>query len=508
MRSALSLFLTAVAAPFAGFKRRTSLALTTWQMGFQTRWQRRKLHRQVVARIKALRRLEQQGVYVYNRGGVVALQSNSQPISGTTATQPVPPSLAPEDIAAIKEQMVPTIARFRENSSPMKAALDRLTFNVGDTKSARIASVGLGYMIVCEWTMVINLANANVGAQSVNVSPVFPYNLINQTQIGINGGATIYSASGLASFVTAFRNRAACWLLTSQGGLGPALSPALVRITVGANLTATNSTAAAPSMSGLASISVAASTNGNLTVVFYTFHKIALDRESLLGALPLQNNSTFATIQHQLVNLLIGTGATNHKTPFGANANITATFNTAAICDMTYRFWSVPQDPALYQDMVQNSFQIQEQANLTVAATGSGALVYPVPQNQYLVAAHIWAYDNNNLLLPAGVGGLSRIVLQYNAGGIIPVVEFAGRQRAEQFLDYGDDRQAFNGYRWWDGEATTEDLTDADQAGWIDTYSAATPQFLADVAAAVAVPVVYGITRESVVAGAVQVVGG
>ena len=99
-------------------------------------------------------------------------------------------------------------------------------------------------------------------------------------------------------------------------------------------------------------------------------------------------------------------------------------------------------------------------------------------------------------------------MLQYNAGGIVPVVEMAGRQRAEQFLDYGDDRQLFGGYRFWDGEATTEDLTDADQAGWIDTYSAATPQFLADIASTVVVPVVYGVTRESVVAGAVQVVGG
>src|SRR5258708_4344928 len=120
----------------------------------------------------------------------------------------------------------------------------------------------------------------------------------------------------------------------------------------------------------------------------------------------------------------------------------------------------------------------------------------------------LWVFDSAGNLIPADVGGLSFLKLQYNAGGVIPVQHFADRERAAQFIDYADDRQVVGGYRFWDGEDTSEDITDADQAGWIDTYAAATPQLVADVAAGLTTPLNYALTRESVVAGAVQVVGG
>src|ERR1700738_4206875 len=102
MSSVLSRLLT----PFAKLRERTALAMAGYALKLQTRYQRRKLHRQVVARINALRKLEQRGMYVYNRGAprVTALPSTAQAIGGSTATQPVPPSLAPADITAIKEQ--------------------------------------------------------------------------------------------------------------------------------------------------------------------------------------------------------------------------------------------------------------------------------------------------------------------------------------------------------------------------------------------------------------------
>jgi uncharacterized membrane protein len=440
---------------------------------------------------------------------ITAVQSNAMPAGGPTATQPVPPNITPADLTALIEQMTPTVARFRQSASPQQVPLDSQVLNLGGQAGVRIASVGLGVRVVTHWQVVINLVNAAAGAQVVNVSDIFPFNLIANSRVQINGGATVYSAGGLATFATMTRNRPAAWKLDATSGFGPALNKSLVKVTIGANLTPTNK-GQAGNFSGITSLSIAASSTGVLTVDFYTVEKLCLDRESLLGCLPLQNNSTYATLTRQMVSNAIGAGPNNHSFPLFTAGAVpgTLTHNLTATITSTYDFWSVPPDPGLYQEMVMNSYQVQEQPNLTVAATGAGALVYNIPQNQYLVAAHIWAFDSQGNLLPADVGGLPFLKVQYNAGGVIPIQHFADRMRAAQFLDYGDDRQAVGGYRLWDGEDTTEDLSDADQAGWIDTYAAATPQVVADVASGLLTPINYALTRESVVAGAVQVVGG
>lgn len=442
-------------------------------------------------------------------GSITAIQSNAMPVGGPTASQPVPPSLAPADVAALVEQMTPIVARFRQQSSPMKVALDPQTLNLGGQAGIRIASVGLGVRVITHWSVVVNLVNAAGGAQVVNLSNVFPYNLIANSRVQINGGATVFSAGGLGTFAVMTRNRQATWKFDGTSGFGPALNKSLVKTTVGANLTPTN-VGQGGNFSGIASLSIAAASTGVLTMDFYTIEKLSLDRESLLGCLPLQNNSTYATLTRQMVANAIGAGPNNHSFPFFTAGAVpgTLTHNLTATISSTYDFWSVPPDAALYQEMVMNSYQVQEQTNLTVSATGAGALVYNIPQNQYLVGSHLWVFDSQGNLIPADVGGLPLLKLQYNAGGVIPVQHFADRERAAQFIDYADDRQTVGGYRFWDGEATTEDLTDADQAGWIDTYAAATPQLVADVAAGLLTPLNYALTRESVVAGAVQVVGG
>lgn len=431
------------------------------------------------------------------------------PAGGPTASQPVPPSMTPAEISALVEQLTPTVARFRQQSSPMQVQLDAQSLALGGQAGIRIASVGLGVRVVTHHSVVINFVNAAGGAQVINLSNVFPFNLIANSRVQINGGATVYSGGGLATWAVMTRNRAATWKLDATSGFGPALNKSLVKVTIGGNTTPTN-VGQGGNFSGIASVSIAAASTGTLTVDFYTVEKLCLDRESLLGCLPLQNNSTYATLTRQIVANAIGAGPNNHSFPFFTAGAVpgTLTHNLTDTITSTYDFWSVPADPGLYQEMVFNSYQVQEQTSLTVSATGAGALVYNIPQNQYLIAGHIWAFDSAGNLIPADVGGLSLLKLQYNAGGVIPVQQFADRMRAAQFLDYADDRQVVGGYRLWDGEDTTEDVTDADQAGWIDTYAAATPQLVADVAAALTVPITYALTRESVVAGAVQVVGG
>ncbi|HZV49926.1 MAG TPA: hypothetical protein VFD49_09195 [Candidatus Dormibacteraeota bacterium] len=440
---------------------------------------------------------------------VVAIRSNSQPAGGTTTTQPVTPAVTPAAIADLVEQLTPTIAKFRAASTPQMVTLDQASIGLGvaglgPSKSVQIAQVGLGVRIVSEHSVTITLNNTAASAVTVNVSPLFPYDLIANTNVQINGGATVYSASGIAGLVVALRNRKGTFNFNTLGGFGPALSPALVRVSVsGTSVTTTNATA--PTFSGLASISIPASTTATVTATFYTFEKLALDRESLLGLLPLQNSQTFAVIARTLVSAI---GGNNPTYPFYASGGWPSTLTTTVqdVISSNYEFWSIPPDPGLYQEMVTNSYQVQEATSLQANATGPGALVYPLPTNAYHLAAHLWLFDANGNPLPATA--LSKIVLQYNAGSVVPVTIFQGRHRAAQFLDYADDRQAFAGYRFWDGEDTTEDITDTDQAGWIDTYAAATPQLVADVGVGIATPVVYSVTRESVVAGSVQVVGG
>jgi len=447
---------------------------------------------------------------VYAAGGLMALQSNAQPSGGMTDTQPVPQPDTPVDIEALVEQLTPTVAKFREQSTPQKVALDQQSLILGDSKPIRIASVGLGVRVISHWSVVYNFINAAAGAVTINVSNVWPYNHLKQTLIQINGGAQVYAADGLATFAVMTRNKPGAWSTSTGGGFGPALNKALVKVTAGANVSTFVNAAGQGSFSGIASFNVALSATGVLTVDFWTVEKLALDRQSLLGMLPLQNNSTFATLQRTTVNNAIGAGPNNHAFPFFTAGAVpgTLTHTATATVTSTYDFWSVPEDQGLYQEMVQNSYQVQQQQSIGVAVTGSEALIYNIPQNQFMVAAHLWGFDTQGNLIPADAGGLPILKLVYNAGSIQPVVHFADRERAAQYLDYDDDRQFVGGYRFWDGEDTTEMVTMADQAGWIDTYQAATPQLKADVTAGLLTPLTYSITRESVVAGAVQVVGG
>lgn len=440
---------------------------------------------------------------------ITSLRSNPMPAQGSAATQPVPPNQSPASVQELVDYLTPAISRFRSVSSPLTVPLDTITFGgLGDQKQVRIASVGLGERIVSWHTAVINLANSNAGAQTVTFSAHFPWNLLANSAIQINGGETTYSASGRAGLAVWARDRNGFWQPYAPGGGG--LPPALVNMSVGANLTLNlqPATAAAfTTFSGGLTVSVAATSNGNLTVNWATVEKLAHSRDTLLGALPLQNNSTYATLTRNSVGALSSTSATNQTTPFyNAGAQITATLTSYTVLQQ-YDFWGIPSDPSVYQPLIENSYQVIEAKGMTAAATGATAIAYNIPQNLYLTAAHVFANDNNgaNLVAPTA---FTRMALQYNAGSVIPVVRFPERHRAMQYADYEGDLGLIPGYRLWDGHNTAELLPISDDAGWVDTYAAAEPQLVFDLAAATVTPVTYSVTREAIIAGAVQQLGG
>lgn len=444
----------------------------------------------------------------------VATQSNSMPPAGMTATQPVVPAgqLTPADIQAITEALTPIQAQFRQQSTFMKVDLDQASWaTLGDTKYTKISNVGLGVRCITEWNLTITIANTATTAATFNVSPLFPYNFIANTNISINGGSAVYSADGVSAFAAMTRQRRGSRRLLSAG-FGPALNPALVSITLGSNLTATNAAAGSHSFSGIASITVAASasTNNTITVKFFTIEKLALDKDSLLGSLPLQNNSTFIQIARRIAGVIKAAARNDLAQPFYGAENILTYTLTSCTADTTYEFASVPANAALYQPMITNSYQTIVAGANTVSSIGAGALKYDIPKNIYLVAAHLMSQDSNGAVVDGynSTTGMGKLQLQYNAGSVTPVTQQAARERATQFLDYDYDPEDLQGYRLWDGEATTDDITASDNMGWLDAYYTASPQIVVDLASGLAVPLTFAVLREAVVAGAVQTVGG
>ena len=430
-----------------------------------------------------------------------SIRSNSMPTGGATATQPVSPTLTPADIQALLAAMTPAIEQFRQASSPLSVALNQQQLTNGQEDSIRISSVGLGYRTISEHNVTIPLDNTATTAQVIDISPYFPYNLLANTSVQINGGATSYSVDGQNGLFVALRGKRGAFLPSSTG---VSLSPALCRVTFGTGITPTASSGF--SLSGYSSISVAATTSTSITLTFYTFEKLAMSRNTLLGALPLQNNQVYATLSRRIVANVVGTSALS---PLYVSGGVPSTLTYSAMdtINTTYKFWSVPSNPALYTDMITNSYQVLQQPKNPVNSNGVGALVYNIPQNQYLTALHLLVNDSTGAY-PEPDTLFTKYTLQYNGGAIIPTLEYGQRHRAESYLDYGADvGGSLPGYFLWDGNNTTDDVNTSDEAGWMDAYSAASPQVVADIATNFSTPGNFSVTREAIVAGSVQTIG-
>ena len=448
----------------------------------------------------------------------------SIPTGGMTATQPVQPTgqITPADIMAAVEALTPIQARFRQQSTFLHTVLPQASFTtpgLGQDVPVQLSNVGLAVRLITEWNITLQVVNSATNAATFNVSPLFPYNLIANTSVQINGGAAIYNCSGPADLSLMTRQRRGARKLTGQqtgwaAAFGNALDPSLLpKFTLGSNLTATNAGATVADLSGVASISVAGSAgagaNSQITLKFITIERIVLDLDSLLGAPPLQNNQTFVQVTRRLVGALSGT-RDDRKVPFyGAAGSLTFSL-ISGTADTTYEFASVPPDAALYQALVTNSFQQQEQSSFVVSSTGSEAWSYPIPTNNYLVALHNIGVDGNGAALNGydDVNGLGLLKLVYAGATILPVREMPFRHRALDYWTRDFDPRTMPGLRLWDGEATTDDITASDNMGWLDAYNTSQPTELIDVGSSVTTNVTANITRESVVVGNVQQVGG
>lgn len=437
-----------------------------------------------------------------------AIGSNPIPPGGPTALQTVPPSGTPGSLAQLIEQLTPVQQRFRRTSSLLDVLLDQAAYSgVGASATQKVSSVGLGIETITHHHIVLPLVNAAVGAQTVTLSPYFPYNLLSSTSLSINGGASVYNCSGvLGMFVMARRRRGLLAQTTLGVSYGPQLSPSLCTVSVGANGVVTNAGVSDGSWSGIKSISVAGSSTCTLTIDFITFEPYAYDYNSLLGMIPLQNSSTFATLKYTLASSILTAAATPNVPLYSAGANITAsiTGGGTSYAQSKYVFATIPADPGLYVDMVSNSYQVQEQDGLSIASVSNDGVVYNIPRNAFFVAAHLLSNDNNGAYVSyANFGNLK---FRYNAGTIVVANQETFTTRAKQYRSYNEDIGLYAGYRLWDGDDTANSVYITDDMGWVNVYEAADPQLVTTLASGVAVPVTVNIAREQVVAGAVQVV--
>lgn len=403
--------------------------------------------------------------------------------------------MLPMDLAQLVDFMQPYISRFRDVSSPLNLMLDTKDLKIGSSSTFRISSTGLGEKTVHKVTGALSLVNGAGAPQVVQLSPIFPLNLISLVNTQINGNTAISNASPWAyTLELARRNR--------NLSLNPC-DNRHVKVTAGANVTLN---AGQPSVSGFTSLSIAASTTGILNFEFYFEVPYVYNRDTLIGLLPLQNNSTFATITYTMAASMIGTTSDSPMYVAGAVPGTLSynSQNSSMSATSRYDFWSVPSDFTTYQNLILNSFQIIEQPGNTFSSTGTGALKFPFPLNSYLLASMFIVRDSGGALIQTS-NVFSEVRLEYN-GNVYPFKTDQGIHEFTSYTDYGDNQFNRFGTLMWDGTNTSDRLNFSDSAGWVDLYNTSNPTFYGDVkAASITLPASYSFVRVQIVPSDVQV---
>lgn len=402
----------------------------------------------------------------------------------------------PVDLAQLVDFIQPYISRFRDVSTPLNLMLDTKDLKIGSTANYRISSVGLGERTVHKVTGSIKLVNTAASAQVVQLSPIFPLNIITSVNTQINGNTSISNASPFAYTLEMLRRN-------RDMGINPA-DARQISVTAGANVTLTSGTG---TVSGYTSLSIAASQTGTLNFEFYFEVPYVYNRDTLIGLLPLQNNSTYATVTYGMAGAMLGT--TPDSPLYVANA-IPATLsydsqNTIMNATSRYDFWSVPADFTTYQYLIMNSFQIIEQPGNTFSSTGTGALKYQFPLNSFLLAHYIVVRDSGGALVNTK-NVFSEVRLEYN-GNVYPFKTDMGIHEFIQYTDYGQNQFGRFGTVLWDGTDTSDRTNFSDSAGWVDLYNTSNPTFYGDVKpGSLTLPATYSTVRVQIVPSDVQII--
>lgn len=434
-----------------------------------------------------------------------SVRSNSVPMAGATATttgQASPLLPSSEGIRAASEA-------FMESSDFNVAVQNTVGLIPGSTSILTVQSVGLGSALDLFVSGTISFTNTGAAAQTISLSPEFPYSLLKNVLVQVNGQTVIVSCSGYSLLtINAKRYKGFYGARAAGGGtsndsqLRCSLDPSIAYVTAGANVTLNNSSNTG-CLTGVSSITVAANSTGVLNVGMYLKIPFTLRDDILLGMIPLQNNSVNFTVSFTAPTIL----GTNANSPCYVSGGVPATLSNAANAlsiKPTYNFWAIPtpNNPQAYGYFVSNSYILTETSN-TVSTTGSQALKYQMPNNYLLASLLLTLRDSSGNLLNIP-NSIDNPYLNYNNTAQVDKMDIQTKM-AKQSIFYEAPATPIGQYLY--------DMTDVsylangtNTAKWLNMYLANNPTFIADVQSGISVPISYSVLREQIVPAQVQLV--
>jgi hypothetical protein len=435
----------------------------------------------------------------------ISVRGNSLPQGGATATNGNTQSqpLLPDTLTLMRMTEM-----FQERSEQNCIKLNQVSVLPGQQIQFNINNVGLGESLDLLVSGSISLANSLGSAQVVTLSPEFPYNLFSNILTQFNGQTVIDSLSGYELLgIMAKRNKNVYISPGSSAGTAYAqgavtLPRELASVTAGANVTVVTTSAA--TLTGITSVSVAASSTGVLNFQFYLNLPYCLRQDLLLGLLPLQNNSIYANISLTSPSILGATAASPLYVSGGVPATLTNSAN-AIVCQPTYNFWAIPNpnDARLYSYLVSHSYMLLSQPNNTLNKTGQESLQFNIPNNFYLLALLATLRDGNGALLDC-YNVTDNPYLSYNGTARVERRDIKTKQ-ARQRIFYDSTTSAL-GEIMLDFTDLTYVNNSTNSSKWLNMYLANNPQFILDIASGVTLPVSYNILREQLVPAQVQII--
>jgi hypothetical protein len=439
-------------------------------------------------------------------GTQASVRGNMLPAAGVTSTT--------SGTSGQGQQLMPNTstvkqlsALFMENSEFNVVQMQTQTLSNAAVTNFIINNIGLGQSLELLVSGVITITNSNAGAQTLNISPEFPFNLIQNITVQFNGQTVIHSLSGYELLqIMSKRNKKMFVGEGSSAGVGYGqvdvrVPKALATLVIGGTGTLT----AGNNIVGCASVSIA---QGAATFTFSFYLELPFVFNSLdgilIGLLPLQNNSVNCNVSIQCPTIL---GTTALAPLYGTLTYLTLT-STAINIYPQYNFWAipVPNNQKLYAWLTSYNYMLLSQGSNPINNVGAKALNYSLPNNYFLTAFVMIIRDSTTALVDptSATVGIDNLTLNYNGTAYI--------DRRKELMRIARQTYYQNGFPGSLG-VSLFDLTDAEAmpnrlntSKWLNMYLSNNPQIQADIQASFSTVGTFSVLREQLVPSQVQTV--
>lgn len=438
-----------------------------------------------------------------------SVRGNTLPSGGVTTTtdagqaQPFVPNTI--TVQALSERLM--------NSSENNCIrMNPVTLAAGQQTTFKLDNVGLGESLDLLITGQVDIVNSDAqNAAVIALSPHFPYDLISNILVQFNGQTVLHNLSGIEALgIMVKRNKNLLIGKTASGAAGGAFVQSTVRLPQQVAWIATSDNdvtlTAGNGLTGVSSISVDASTTGSVTFGCYISIPFTMRKNLLMGLLPMQNNSVYASVSLTVPGLTGTTAASPFYVAAGWPATAALTMTTLA-AQPTYHFWSIPtpNNAALYEYLISHSYMLQSDVGNTLTAVGAEALQYKLPNNYYLLSLLLTFRDGAASGLPIDVYNfIDNPFLNYNGTARVGRMDRITRA-ARQAIHYEGVPTVW-GQLLWDATDIDYLANGMNSTQWLNMYRANNPTFVADILTGPTVPVTFSALREQLVPAQVKIV--